>query len=197
MTELEPAQPLFADDDPFFPSTRPADAPASPYGSISWKTDREAARMVAVGHSLEDIAARFQLGDDLRRAEAAVRRGMHVASRTTVDEARLMELDSLVEMERVLWAELRDRKVLVQQGRVIIGPDGDPVEDSRFTLEVMDRILKIKERRSKYLGLDAVTRISVEADQIGAEITQMIALINSVQTDGVTVVGELVAGEPS
>jgi hypothetical protein len=62
--------------------------------------------------------------------------------------------------------------------------EGQIVQDERFVLEALDRILKIKERRAKYLGLDAQVRLSVEADQIGGEIAQLIAAINA--TDDVT-----------
>lgn len=176
--------PFEADDD-FFPDDKPLDYPAY----HSWKRDREASRLKAIGHTLDEIAEILQLTDsvtgeyDPRRAAKAVRRGLTAVYRFTTDETRLQELQSLDEMERHLWASLRREHVLVQQGRVIM-VEGQTVQDERFVLEALDRILKIKERRAKYLGLDAQVRVSVEADQIGGEIAQLIAAINA--TDDAT-----------
>lgn len=171
--------PFEADED-FFPEREPADHPKY----HSWKRDREAARLKAVGHTLEEIAEVLNLRDsvtglfDPRRAAKAVQRGLTAVYRLNVDETRLQELQSLDEMEKFLWDGLRREHVLVQQGRVIM-IEGQTVQDERFVLETLDRILKIKERRAKYLGLDAQVRVSVEADQIGGEIASLIAMINA------------------
>lgn len=170
----------FEGDDEFFPEQAPADR--QKYGS--WKVDREAARLKAVGYSLEEIAEKLLLRDwrtgefDARRAAKAVQRGLSAVYRFTTEEIKLQELQSLDEMERHLWDALRKEHVLVQQGRVIM-IEGHIVQDERFVLETLDRILKIKERRAKYLGLDAQIRLSVEADQIGGEIASLIAMINA------------------
>lgn len=170
----------FEGDDDFFPDKAPEGHPRY----HSWKRDREAARLKAVGHDLEEIAQLLSLTDSLtgepdpRRAAKAVQRGLTAVYRFTVDETRLGELQSLDEMERHLWKSLRREHVLVQQGRVIM-IEGQTVQDERFVLEALDRILKIKERRAKYLGLDAQVRLSVEADQLGGEIAQLIAAINA------------------
>lgn len=175
----------FEQDGDFFPEKAPPGAPI--YNT--WKCDREAARLKAVGHTLDEIAETLQLRDaitgqyDPRRAAKAVQRGLTAVYRLTVDEMRLQELQSLDEMEAHLWSQLRKEHVLVQQGRVIM-IEGQIVKDERYVLETLDRILKIKERRSKYLGLDAQVRISVEADQIGGEIASLIAAINA--TDDAT-----------
>jgi hypothetical protein len=176
--------PFEADED-FFPEKAPPGHPKY----HSWKRDREAARLKAIGHSLEEIAEQLKLTDSLtgefdpRRAAKAVQRGLMTVYRFSVDEQRLAELQSLDEMERHLWQSLRREHVLVQQGRVIM-IEGQVVQDERFVLEALDRILKIKERRAKYLGLDAQVRLSVEADQIGGEIAALIAMINA--TDDAT-----------
>lgn len=183
MTENLPAP--FESDGDFFPEKRPADYE----NTRNWKRDREAARLKAIGHSLEEIAEMLNLKDSLtgeydpRRAASAVRHGLHAVVKFSSDEMRLQELESLDAMEQHLWQQLRREHVLVQQGRVIM-IEGQTVKDERFVLEALDRILKIKERRAKYLGLDAQVRLSVEADQIGGEIAQLIAAINA--TDDVT-----------
>lgn len=175
----------FEGEDDFFPDKAPEGR--STYGT--WKTDREAARLKAVGHTLEEIAEKLLLRNavtgefDIRRAAKAIQRGLTAVYRFTADEIKMQELDSLDAMERHLWDALRKEHVLVQQGRVIL-VEGQVVQDERFVLETLDRILKIKERRSKYLGLDAQVRLSVEADQIGGEIASLIAMINA--TDDAT-----------
>lgn len=174
--------PVPFEDGDFFPEQAPPDHPAY----HSWKRDREASRLAAVGHSPEEIAEILKLNDrhtgqpDARRAVAAIRRGLTAVYQFTNEETKLQELQSLDEMERHIWQALRREHVLVQQGRVIL-IEGQVVQDERFVLEALDRILKIKERRSKYLGLDAQVRVSVEADQIGGEIAQMIAMINATE----------------
>lgn len=182
-------------DGDFFPAKAPEGHPRY----HSWKRDREASRLAAVGHSPEEIAELLNLTDsvtgepDPRRAVKAIQRGLTAVYRFTVDEARLQELQSLDEMERHLWQALRKEHVLVQQGRVIM-IEGQAVEDERFVLEALDRILKIKERRAKYLGLDAQVRLSVEADQLGGEIAQLIAAINATD-DGVRTALGVESGE--
>lgn len=162
-----------------------AKLPRSTYGTYTdWMNDREAARLRAIGHSLDEVAEMMNLRDpgtgipDARLAAKSIQRGLTAVYKFTVDEMRLQELQSLDEMERHLWGQLRKEHVLVQQGRVIM-VEGQIVQDERYVLETLDRILKIKERRSKYLGLDAQVRISVEADQIGGEIASLIAMINA------------------
>jgi hypothetical protein len=180
----------FEGNEEFFPEQRPDDYPSH----ANWKRDREASRLSAIGHSPEEIAEILNLLDyetklpDARRAVAAIRRGLHAVYRFSADETKLQELQSLDEMERHLWGQLRREHVLVQQGRVIM-VEGQVVQDERFVLEALDRILKIKERRSKYLGLDAQVRLSVEADQIGSEISQLIAMINATEDATKAVLG--------
>lgn len=172
----------FQGNEEFFPEQRPEDYPSY----HNWRRDREACRLSAIGHSPDEIAEMLSLTDsqtglpDPRRAVAAVRRGLAAVYRFTADETKVQELQSLDEMERHLWGQLRKEHVLVQQGRVIM-IEGQVVQDERFVLETLDRILKIKERRAKYLGLDAQVRLSVEADQIGSEISQLIAMINATE----------------
>lgn len=180
MDERLPAR--FETDDETLPAAKPDDYP--PFRN--WKRDREAARLLAIGHSLEEIAETLNLRDrytgefDPRRAAAAIRHGLASAVKFSTDELKLQELNSLDEMERHIWQSLRREHVLVQQGRVIM-IEGQLIQDERFVLEALDRILKIKERRAKYLGLDAQVRLSVEADQIGSEISQLIAMINAAE----------------
>lgn len=143
--------------------------------------DNEAARLKAMGWDLEDIAVQLQFGDppSAKQAAAAIRRALATMARFAGDEMRLMELKSLDELEWAAWRTLQNRHVLVQQGRVIEDETGRPLEDDRYVLEVLDRILRIKERRSKLMGLDAPTRAEVlTIDSVEAEIMRLEAEVS-------------------
>jgi hypothetical protein len=59
---------------------------------------------------------------------------------------------------------------------------GLPVTDDRFTLETIDRILKIKERRAKLMGLDApIRREVITMDSIENEIKKLESELASTQ----------------
>lgn len=136
--------------------------------------DAEAVRLKALGWSLEEICEHLELGTDTSRAAAAIRRGLATVSRFATDEHRAMELESYDELEAECWRQLRRAHVLVDRGQLVRGDDGRVIEDDRFVLETVDRILKIKERRAKLLGLDAPTRAEVlNIDSIDAEIARL------------------------
>lgn len=155
------------------PSTRKKD------GSM-WKGERdaEAARLKALGWSILDIAKHLKLDQpnpehaEVRTA-AAIRRAMARAVRFAGDEERHLQLQSLDEMELRLWQLLDEGMILVQQGRIIMADDA-PMDDKRFNLEVLDRILKVKDQRAKLLGTYAPTRVeSITIDSVEAEIERL------------------------
>lgn len=171
---------LLGEDGEFLPARRPVDHPSK----RSWKRDREAARLKAQGSSLYEIAEKLHLKDadgipDPQMAALAVRNGLTVVHVSTVDEKRVEQLHSLELMKEHLWEQMNRPHVLVQQGRVIV-QDGAPLEDRRFVLEIVDRLCKIEDQIARLLGTNAVTRMSIEADQIGGEIVQLISMINEV-----------------
>lgn len=172
-------------DENFLPDEAPENYPKR----HDYKKDREAARLKAMGWSLDEIAEKLDLTDwrnpgsyDPKRAAAAVQRGLSLVHQVSIDEKRLEQLQHYEMMKRHIWDSMDHDHVLVQQGRVVL-QDGLPVEDRRFALECMDRLVKIENSITDLVGTKAAQRFSVEADQIGAEISQMIALINS--DDGV------------
>lgn len=170
---------LISDED-FLPEETPDGYPKY----HNYKRDREAVRLKAMGWDPEEIAEQLALLDsrtgepDPRRAIAAIQRGTALLHQVAVDEKRLEQLQSYEMMKRHIWDSLNHPHVLVQQGRVVL-QDGMPIEDKRFALEAFDRLNRIEESISKLLGTHAAQRFSVEADQIGSEISQLIAMINS------------------
>lgn len=136
--------------------------------------DAEAARLKAMGWTLEEICVHLELGTDVRRAAAAIKRALGTMFRFATDEHRAMELQSYDELEATLWAELRKRHLLVDRGAVVLDLAGAAMSDDRFTLETVDRIMKIKERRARLLGLDAPHRLeTITVDTIDSEIARL------------------------
>lgn len=142
--------------------------------------DAECVRLKALGWTLDDIAKHLELdqpnpGNARDRVAAAIRRSLGTMARFAADEMRLVELQSLDEVEWKAWELLQKAHVVVNQGRVVVHADtGEPVEDDRFVLETLDRILKIKERRAKMMGLDApVRREVITMDSIDEEIAKL------------------------
>lgn len=181
MTEPEPfGERVLISDESFLPDEKPEGYPAY----HNYKRDREAARLKAIGWPLEDIAEHLGLHDrrtgdpDPQRAAAAVRRGLSLVHQVSIDEKRLEQLQHYELLKRHIWDSMDKEHVLVQQGRVVL-QDGMPIEDARFALECVDRLNRLEESISKLLGTQAAQRFSVEADQIGTEISQLISLINS------------------
>jgi hypothetical protein len=185
MTEAIPfGERALISDDTFLPDDKPEGYPAY----HNYKRDREAARLSAMGRDPGEIAEQLGLLDsrtgepDPRRAIAAVKRGLSLIHQGVTEEKRLEQLQHYEMMKRHIWDSLNMEHVLVQQGKVIFH-DGVPVEDKRFALECFDRLNRIEESISKLLGTHAAQRFSVEADQIGTEISQLIALINTNDSD--------------
>lgn len=144
-----------------------------------WR-DAEAARLKAQGKTLEEIARILELDkpnpeNGPGRVAAAIKRAMGEMARFANDEMRMMELRSLDELEYIAWETLRKSHVVVSQGRVVLHDEtGEPVEDDRFVLETIDRILKLKERRAKLMGLDApIRREVITMDSIENEIKKL------------------------
>jgi hypothetical protein len=136
--------------------------------------DGQAVRLKALGWSLEEIAVHLGLDGKPERAAAAIRRGLANTVRVARDEQRLLELNSLDELERACWMQLQAHHVLVSNGRVIRDDDGEPLNDDRFALETIDRILKVKEQRNKLLGLNAPARHEVlTVDSVDSAIAEL------------------------
>lgn len=152
------------------PARRVRQAKTLPHGR---NRDFEALRLRTQYWSLDAIAERLGLSSR-EHAARCIKRAASNMIRFAGDEQRLLEQQSLDELEAVLWQELREKYALVQHGRVIFDEDQEAVEDRRFRLEVVDRIMRIKDRRAKLLGLDAPTRAEViTVDSIDDEIRKL------------------------
>lgn len=143
--------------------------------------DAEAARLKALGWSLLDIAKRLKLGDEddqdkaEQRAAAGIKRAMAEAVRFARDEAKFLELLGLDELELRLWKLLDEHPALVQHGKLVLDFHTDePIEDHRFALEVVDRIMRVRDQRAKVTGVYAPLRTeSITLDSVDAEIRRL------------------------
>jgi hypothetical protein len=134
----------------------------------------------------EQIAAALRIGVstakmDYQRAieQRHAERDEHAAVAVTVE---LAKLDAL---ERAAWQVLRARHITVQHGKIVRDEDGNAVIDDAPTLNAIDRILKIAERRARLLGLDAPVRSRIEVtDALDAQIEQLVAELEAVAAGG-------------
>lgn len=147
---------------------------------------RQAIDMRMAGHSYQRIAdelgytSRGAACQDITRAlEQAV--AEQVISVEAYREEELQRLDALL---TEAWAVLKRDHLTVSHGKVVYDDStGKPILDDGPTLAAIDRILKIQERRAKYLGLDAPTRVeAITVDAIDAEIARLAAELEGDQT---------------
>ncbi|MFI2663263.1 hypothetical protein [Micromonospora carbonacea] len=143
------------------------------------KRRAEAVAMRMTGASFQAIAdalgysSRGAACQDVTRAlEAAI--AEQTRATDIYREEELQRLDLLL---AEAWAVLKRQHVTVSHGRVIRDEDTDqPLIDDGPTLAAIDRVLKIQERRAKFLGLDAPTKVeAITIDALDAEIAKLSA----------------------
>lgn len=136
--------------------------------------DTLAARLRATGMSYREIAAKLEYADE-SGAHRAVSRALAAVPVEAVNELRAIECERLDELTRRLWDVLNTRYPLLNPDVELVGPDGKPVADPAPILAVVDRLLRISERRAKLLGLDAPMRVaSPTLSQLDAWIAELI-----------------------
>lgn len=109
----------------------------------------------------------------------AVRRGLADQHQENADEVRRMELDRLDDIARGFWRVFGTRHYVVSAGKgeVVMDPTDPqhtkPLVDDGPVIQAGLALIKIMERRSRYLGLDAPARTRVEVitqDMVEAQI---------------------------
>lgn len=149
----------------------------------SARRDADAASRRAAGMSYRQIAEAMGYENE-SGAYKAVQRALAATVAEPAGELRQLEvtrldamlLDVMAARDRVM-AVLEREHYVVSEGRVVRkdGKDSDPLEDDEFILKCIDRLyaandrlLRIQDRRSKLLGLDA----PVQAQVAVTELTQ-------------------------
>ena len=143
--------------------------------------DAEATRLRSRGWTYQRIAD--ELGISKASAHDAVQRALRDTLTEPADDARQLELARLDAMYGAVLKVLETKHVTVSHGKVIELPDSSgelvPLEDDGPVLAAVDRLLRIQERRAKLLGLDVPARLSVDAENIGREIAELITTLSA------------------
>lgn len=148
--------------------------------------DAEACDLRSKGWTYRQIGEHF--GIPTRTAWDAVHAGLQAIVKEPAEAALQFELDRLdAELRRLNDLEDAARTVLdrnhvtVANNGQIVHHDGEPLLDDAPVLQAIDRLLKIEEQRRrngesrrKLLGMDAPSRVSVEAEQLGREIGKLL-----------------------
>jgi hypothetical protein len=125
-----------------------------------------AMRLKAAGKTLDEIMAevpgyrsRAAVSQDISRAlQQRVRDEGEAA-----DELRALELERLDALYKAAWEVLERPHLTVSHGKVVklTRPDGTEMtlRDDAPTLQAIDRLLRIAERRAKLLGLDSPVKL--------------------------------------
>lgn len=98
-----------------------------------------------------------------------------------IDERRARQRRQLADLDQLRQAALAlveaDPIPAYSNGRPIELPDGTTAQDHTGRVRAMDMLLKVMERQAKALGLDAPARVSVEAEDLAADIGRLLDVI--------------------
>lgn len=135
--------------------------------------EAEAARLRSLGWTYQRIAD--ELGwSNKGDAHHAVQKVLRDTVQEAGDDLRALELSRLDTMYVAAMEVLERSHVTVSNGKVVT-LDGAPLPDDAPVLAAIDRLLKIQERRSKLLGLDApVKRDIALTDERAAAIEALV-----------------------
>ncbi|MGQ5576757.1 helix-turn-helix domain-containing protein [Streptomyces sp. ECR3.8] len=132
----------------------------------------EAARLRGEGWSYRKIAGHF--GIDHRTAQDAVRTAIRDACAGPGKALVDIEVQRLEAMYDKVLDVLEKDQPLVSHGRIVKDDTGTPLIDEELKLKAVDRALRARESFRKLLGLDAPSRVSVEAEQLGRQIAKLL-----------------------
>lgn len=130
------------------------------------------------GLSFEQISAQMEWRSP-SAAYQAVHRALADQAREVSAEVIQIETDRLDELTRTLYRVMATRHYVVSagSGKIAVHPDtGQPLTDDGPVIQAVAGLLRISERRSKLLGLDAPARARVEViteDVVDAELAQL------------------------
>lgn len=143
--------------------------------------DAEAARLRGEGLSYSAIGR--ALGVSKGSAHDAVRRAFRDTLSEPAEQARAVELARLEDAHDAALAVLLREHITVSHGRIVKDDQGDPIIDDAPVLQAVDRIRALSESRRKLLGLDAPSRVSVDAEHLGQEVADLLNALTQAATD--------------
>lgn len=141
----------------------------------------EAARLRAKGWTYTRIAD--ELGYSSRSAAAgAVKQVLSETAQDAGDEFRAVKREQLRLLTEATWEILEREHIIVSNGRVVSLND-EPLKDPGPALTAIGILLRINESERKLEGADEPARVSVEAQQIGAEIASILDQLSGSRDD--------------
>jgi hypothetical protein len=132
------------------------------------------------GHSLREIGKLMGVSHETARKLVSLEADARVLP--LADELRKQQLDRLNDMRLKAMAVLEREHVHIAEGRVVRDKDpetgefSDPIVDDGPVLAAIDRLVKIEDRMSKLLGLDAPVQSEIAA-VVEHKPTEVLSLI--------------------
>ncbi|MBZ6085908.1 hypothetical protein KVH15_33535 [Streptomyces olivaceus] len=142
--------------------------------------DAKAARLRAEGHTYDQIREELGYGSKSSAHDACARalRAIVADDADALRQREAARLDALYEealtvLERTHYAH--------SHGRLVLGTDGKPLLDDGPKLAALRELRAVRESYRKLYGLDAPTKVSLDAQQLGAEIS---GILDTLTGDG-------------
>lgn len=147
--------------------------------------DARAAELRGQGLSYRAIAR--EMGTSVSTAYDGVARAFRATLTEPAEQARAVELARLEDAHDAALAVLLREHLTVSHGKVITVKDEQgndvPLIDDGPVLQAIDRIRALSESRRKLLGLDAPSRVSVDAEHIGQEVADLLNALTQAAAD--------------
>lgn len=129
------------------------------YTMDSMTRDAKACELRSAGRTYSQIAEELKYPNQ-GCAFRGVQRAIKEILQEPAEEVRQLELQRLDNMYASVVEVMERQHFTVSNGRIIYHGDS-PLPDDSPVLQAVDRLLKIQERRSKLLGLDAAQKTQV------------------------------------
>lgn len=145
-----------------------------------------AARWTVDGWTMQEVADALDLANK-GTAHEYIQRGLRAtreATAATTEQARAAHRTRLEYALEVALAVINRDHVHVSQGRVMKDDDGVPLIDDGPLLAAAGKIKELSESLRKLDGLDAPTRVSVDAENLGREIADLLDALTQAAADG-------------
>lgn len=146
------------------------------------KLRAEAARLRAKGWTYARIADHLGYSDRASVSNA-VKQVLAETAQDAGDEFRNLKREQLRMLTEATYEILERQHIQVSNGRVVFLNE-EPLQDPGPALAALNLLLKINESERKLEGADEPARVSVEAQQIGAEIANILEQLSGSRDDG-------------
>lgn len=128
----------------------------------------EAVRLRARGVPYPDIAKRLGCSEEVARQDVSRAHKLRAQElRDGVDELIAEQVEEIDSLRAMAWriAASNHRKVGAS-GAASRDEQGNPIYDLTVNLQAIDKIIKLEERKSKLLGLDAALKVDMKTQVV-------------------------------